>query len=164
MRRFAVSGPASQQSSQPRENTAATGSPAITGTAQAGETLTAGVTGISDSDGLNSATFSYQWLADDVEIYGATANSYTLTDTEAGKGEAVQGVVLDTPRAEGTDDAGASLLSLRGMGVSDRLLRRCGPEAGESDCLEVQHDLVTERDEVLGLVVSGGSATTCNLA
>ena len=71
-------------------NSPATGLPSITGTAQVGETLTAGVTGISDSDGLNSATFAYQWLADDVEINEATANSYTLTDTEAGKAIKVQ--------------------------------------------------------------------------
>ena len=63
-----------------------------------GETLTAGVTGISDSDGLNSAAFAYQWLADDVEIDGATANSYTLTDTEAGKTIKV--------RVSFTDDSG----------------------------------------------------------
>ena len=79
-------------------NSPATGEPTITGTAQVGETLTAGVTGISDSDGLNSATFAYQWLADDVEIDGATANSYTLTDTEAGKTIKV--------RVSFTDDAG----------------------------------------------------------
>ena len=79
-------------------NSPATGVPTITGTAQVGETLTAGVTGISDSDGLNSATFSYQWLADDVEIDGATANSYTLTDTEAGKAIKV--------RVSFTDDSG----------------------------------------------------------
>ena len=82
----------------PPPNTPATGAPSITGTAQVGETLTVGVTGISDGDGLNSATFAYQWLADDVEIYGATANSYTLTDTEAGKAIKV--------RVSFTDDAG----------------------------------------------------------
>ena len=69
----------------PPPNTLATGLPTITGTAQVGETLTAGVTGISDGDGLNNATFAYQWLADDAEINGATASSYTLADADAGK-------------------------------------------------------------------------------
>ena len=69
----------------PPPNTLATGSPTITGTAQVGETLTAGVTGISDGDGLNNATFAYQWLADDAEMNGATASSYTLADADAGK-------------------------------------------------------------------------------
>ena len=41
------------------------------GTAQVGETLTADTTGITDDDGLDNATFSYQWLADDAEINGA---------------------------------------------------------------------------------------------
>ena len=69
----------------PPPNTPATGVPTISGTAQVGETLTADITSISDDDGLTNASFGYQWLADDVEINGATANSYTLTDTEAGK-------------------------------------------------------------------------------
>ena len=50
-----------------------------------GETLTADATGISDADGLDNATFTYQWLADDAEINGATASTYTLADADAGK-------------------------------------------------------------------------------
>ena len=79
-------------------NSLATGVPTITGTAQVGETLTAGVTGISDGDGLNSATFAYQWLADDANISGATDSSYTLFAAAAGKAIRV--------RVTFTDDAG----------------------------------------------------------
>ena len=68
-----------------RPHSPATGAPVISGTAQVGETLTADTSGISDSDGLANATFSYQWLADDAEIEGATDSSYTLTDDEVGK-------------------------------------------------------------------------------
>ena len=50
-----------------------------------GETLTAGATGIADGDGLDNATFAYQWLADDAEINGATASTYTLADDDEGK-------------------------------------------------------------------------------
>ena len=50
----------SQQGSA--SNTAATGQPTISGTAQVGETLTAGTGGISDENGLEDASFSYQWL------------------------------------------------------------------------------------------------------
>ncbi|MYD93763.1 MAG: hypothetical protein F4Y02_08730, partial [Chloroflexi bacterium] len=46
-------------------NTPATGAPVITGTARVGETLTADTSGISDSDGIDDATFSYQWIATD---------------------------------------------------------------------------------------------------
>ena len=82
----------------PPPNTPATGAPTITGTAQVGETLTAGATGISDSDGLGNATFAYQWLADAAEINGATASTYTLVAADAGKAIKV--------RVSFTDDAG----------------------------------------------------------
>ena len=69
----------------PPSNTAATGVPTVSGTAQVGETLTAETTGISDADGLANASFTYQWLADDADIAGATASSYTLVAADAGK-------------------------------------------------------------------------------
>ena len=46
-----------------RPNSAATGVPTISGTAQVAEALTAHTSGIADTDGLSGATFSYQWLA-----------------------------------------------------------------------------------------------------
>ena len=79
-------------------NSPATGAPAITGTAQVGETLTADKSGIADADGLTNATFSYQWLADDAAIAGATGSTYTLADTDEGKAITVQ--------VSFTDDAG----------------------------------------------------------
>ena len=81
-----------------RPNSPATGAPTISGTAQVGETLTAGTTAIADSNGLTNATFGYQWLADDAEISGATGSSYTLTSSEQGKAIKV--------RVTFTDDAG----------------------------------------------------------
>ena len=71
-------------------NSAATGAPTISGTAQVGQTLTADTSGIADADGLANATFSYQWLADDTEIAGATGLTYTLTDSEESKTVKVQ--------------------------------------------------------------------------
>ena len=82
----------------PPPNTPATGLPTITGAAQVGETLTADTTGISDDDGLDNATFAYQWLTDDAEINGATASTYTLVAADAGKAIRV--------RVSFTDDAG----------------------------------------------------------
>ena len=62
----------------------------VVGTAQVGETLTADTVNIVDWDGLNSATFSYQWISNDgtadTEINGATATTYTLTPAETGPG------------------------------------------------------------------------------
>ena len=82
----------------PPPNTPATGLPTITGTAQVGETLAADTTGIADDDGVDSAAFTYQWLADDAEINGATAPTYILVAADEGKAIKVQ-VSL-------TDDAG----------------------------------------------------------
>ena len=93
------SAPASEPASEPA-NSAATGAPAISGTAQVGETLTANTSGIADADGLSNITFTYQWLADHTAIQGATGSTYTLADADAGKAIKV--------RASFTDDAGNS--------------------------------------------------------
>lgn len=61
---------------QPAVNEAA--SVAISGAAQVGQTLTATVT---DGNGAAGAV-SYQWLANDVAIAGATSASYVLTESE----------------------------------------------------------------------------------
>ena len=66
-------------------NSPATGAPAISGTVQVGETLTADTTGISDQDGLDNAQFDYQWLADDTAISRETASTYTLVAADEGK-------------------------------------------------------------------------------
>ena len=67
------------------ENMPATGAPTISGTAQVGQTLTADTSGISDADVLGNVTYSYQWLADDTEIDGATSSTYTLQASDNGK-------------------------------------------------------------------------------
>ena len=70
---------------RPVPNTAATGDPRITGTAQVGETLTAGTSAIADAGGLTNVAYTYQWLADDTDITDATLSAYTLTADEEGK-------------------------------------------------------------------------------
>ena len=82
----------------PPENNAATGTPTISGTAQVGETLTAGVSGTSDADGLTNATFSYQWIVDDADISGPTSSTYTMVAVDEGTAIKV--------RVSFTDDAG----------------------------------------------------------
>ena len=66
-------------------NNPATGAPTISGTAQVGETLTASTSGIADEDGLDNASFSYQWQADDSAITDATGSTYTLVPADRGK-------------------------------------------------------------------------------
>ena len=68
-----------------KPNSLATGLPTISGKAQVGETLTAVTTGIEDADGIDESTYTYQWLADDVEIAGATDSTYTLVSADEGK-------------------------------------------------------------------------------
>ena len=70
-------------------NTPATGAPTITGTAQVGQTLTAGTTAIVDADGLTSVSYTYQWIrvaTDNTEtnIAGATASTHTLVAADQG--------------------------------------------------------------------------------
>ena len=73
-------------------NNPATGEPAISGTAQAGQALTADASPILDTDGLTGVDFTYQWLRVDADgtsnpadITDATDATYTLTAADAGK-------------------------------------------------------------------------------
>ncbi len=70
-------------------NSPATGLPTISGTAQVGETLTAGISGIADADGLSGETFTYQWVSGDgttdTDIENATGATYKLVDADQGK-------------------------------------------------------------------------------
>ena len=70
-------------------NSAATGAPTISGTAQVGQMLTTSTSGISDSNGLANATFTYQWIAndgtEDTDIQNATGSTYILATADEGK-------------------------------------------------------------------------------
>ena len=96
-------------------NSPATGAPAISGTAQVGETLTADISGIADEDGLENVTkdylwaaigssgvigskYAYQWLSDGAEIEDATGynyTTYTLTEDDVGKAMSVRVTFVD---------------------------------------------------------------------
>ena len=80
-----------------KPNAPATGAPTISGTPQVGETLTADTSGIADTDGLTNVSYSYQWLADDANIDGATGSTYILANSDEGKAIKV--------RVSFTDDA-----------------------------------------------------------
>ena len=73
------------EASQPAENNPASGAPTISGTAQVGETLTADTSGITDEDGLDNVSFTYQWLADGTVLSGATGSTYILVADDEGK-------------------------------------------------------------------------------
>ena len=71
-----------------KPNSPATGAPTIDGTAQVGETLTVLTNGITDEDGLDNVSYSYQWIrndgTNDADIGGQTGSTYTLTDEDVG--------------------------------------------------------------------------------
>ncbi len=70
-------------------NSPATGAPTIDGTDQVGETLTVLTNGITDEDGLDNVSYSYQWIrndgTNDADIGGQTGSTYTLTNEDVGK-------------------------------------------------------------------------------
>ena len=82
----------------PRANTPAEGAPAIRGKARVGEALTASTSGVADADGLDNATFAYQWLRGGADIPGATGATYAVVDADEGERLKV--------RVEFADDAG----------------------------------------------------------
>ena len=92
-------------------NSAASGKPTISGTAEVNETLTADSSGITDDDGKTEAdadnadhAYSYQWIrvdgTDEEDITGATDSTYTLTTADVGKRVKVE--------VSFTDDAGST--------------------------------------------------------
>ena len=81
-------------------NLSAAGVPTIGGTPQAGETLTAAITGITDGNGLDNVAYRYQWTAGGSDIGGATGSSLTLTSSQ--EGQTIQ------VRVSFTDDDGFS--------------------------------------------------------
>ena len=70
-------------------NDAATGEPAISGTARVGSELTAAKGNIADVEGLTSVSYSYQWIrvdgTEETDITGATSSTYTLVAADQGK-------------------------------------------------------------------------------
>ena len=66
-------------------NNSPTGGPGIAGVPKTGEVLTATTSGIADDDGLENASFNYQWVRHDqvtntdTDIPGETSSTYTVT-------------------------------------------------------------------------------------
>ena len=112
---------AATEAVQARPNSPATGTPNISGTAQVGETLTADPSGIADEDGLDSVTYSYQWLTDGADLSGATDSSYTSVDADEGKAIRV--------RVSFTDDAG-NVESLTSVATAEVAAKPNSPATG----------------------------------
>ncbi len=94
-------------------NDAPTGAVTIGGTATQGQMLTAVTTTISDPDGPETLTFTYQWKRGGTDIEGATASTYTLVQADVG--------AAITVTVSWTDDGGTeeSLTSAATAAVTD---------------------------------------------
>ena len=88
-----TSAPTQQVTPPPDQPT--TGRPKITGTAQAGEVLTADLSGVSDADGIKPVRTRYQWVADAEEIAGATGRHYTVQPGDVDKSIQVRVSITD---------------------------------------------------------------------
>ena len=115
-------------------NTEAAGAPTISGTAQVDKTLTASVSDISDADGLDDASFDYQWVRGSADIAGATDSSYTLVSADEGERIKV--------RVSFTDDAGnaESLTSA----ATDAVAAAPQPLTASFSGMPAEHDGSTE--------------------
>ena len=98
-----------------------------------GCTMNAYVSSIRDRDGWDESTFSYQWLADDAEITGATGSSYTVADTDLGKTLKVRVSFTD---GRGNEETLTSLVTnvvkLRNFGPTGMPVILGTPEVGQT--------------------------------
>ena len=131
-------------------NNLATGAPTISGTAQVGQTLTASTSGIADTDGLDNVSYSYQWLADDTAIEGATSSTYTVQSSDDGKVIKVQVTFTDDAGHEETLTSAATTETL--TATREELPTEETEEETEQR-LRVQYDAnengAIDRDEVV---------------
>ena len=88
----------------PRPNSSPTGAPTINGTPQVRRTLMVDTSEIADADGMETAVFRYQWLADTdfatLEFHGENSPTYTL-------GPLSEGLAIKV-KVSFTDDRGHS--------------------------------------------------------
>ena len=118
-------------------NNAAMGAPTIMGMAQVGETLTAVTTGITDADGLTSATYMYQWIrANGTEANIASANSSTYALVAADLGKTIKVKVSFTDDASNTETltsaATATVTAATVTPVSSGLVSNVGQSESDS--------------------------------
>ena len=107
-----------------------------------GETLTADTSGIADSDGLDNATFSYQWVRNDgnahSDIAGATAPTYTVESADEGKTVKVRVTFTDDGNREETlTSAATALVAAAPQGICDRTPEVRDAIRGSVPCDEV---------------------------
>ena len=121
-------------------NSPARGAPTISGTAQVGETLTADTGGIEDDDGLADAVYSYQWLADDADIAGATKRHLHPGCRRRWQGHQGEGVVQRRQEPPGIPDQRGDGGGGGGPRRSDRAAE-CSPDGAHRGRHQHQPDV-----------------------
>ena len=140
------------------------GAPAITGTAQVGQTLSADTSSIVDRDGPERPSFSYQWLADDEEIAGATGATYTLTAAEQGKRITVRVTFTDgAGNEEALTSAATAAVAVTAVQVHFGAARYTAVEGGAAAVVTVRLSTEPEREVTIPLTAApGGGATAAD--
>ncbi|MEP2532956.1 hypothetical protein [Shimia sp.] len=93
----------------------------ITGSAIEDQTLSADISGVSDADGIEASTVTYQWLRDGLAVQGATDQSYDLGQIDARAQMSVRVSYTDT---YGADESLTSAETAAVLNVND------APEGG----------------------------------
>ena len=156
------SAPTDAVAAPPAQNSSATGQPTISGTAQVGQTLTADTSGIDDEDGLNQVVFSYQWVADDEDIAGATGSSYTLTENDKDKAVTVTVSFTDAegnPETLSSDPTGEVAAKPNTQATGAAHHQRHGPGGPDADCRHLRHRRRGQTRPTSCSVTSGSGTT-----
>ena len=147
---------------------APTGAPAISGTEQVGETLTAATSGIADQDGLATPGWTYQWRRVDsgnaTDIAGATASTYVLASDDQGKKIRVRvSFTDDGGNAHSLDSADTGAITASGAGGLADTAPRFTSDPAQS-AAENQQAVATvvavdddAGDSVTGYALTGGA-------
>ncbi|MEQ8525227.1 BspA family leucine-rich repeat surface protein [Gracilimonas sp.] len=148
-------------------NDVPTGSITISGTAQEDETLTASNT-LADEDGLGAIT--YQWQRGGVDIAGATASTYTLTQSDVGsvitvaasytdgEGTAESVTSAETSSVANVNDAPTGSVTISGIAQEDETLTASNTLADADGLGTISYQW--QRD---GIDISGATNSTYTL-
>ena len=127
----------------------ATGEPVITGTAQVGQTLTAGTGNIMDVNGLAGASYAYQWIrvagGSETDLQGETGSTYAVVAADEGTQLKVR-VSFQDDRGNNEELASAPTAVVVAMGVPVVLVSNIGQPATSTSAVGGNREpLVTQQ-------------------
>ena len=133
-----------------------------------GQILTADVSGISDIDGIDGSSITYQWFRSGAEISGATASSYKLTQADVDNSISVRYAHIDdygtseslistaTTAVQNLNDAPTGAVTISGTAREDSTLTVVTTTIADADGLgSYNHQWFAN-----GTVISGATAST----